>query len=246
MGRAFVVGPSRRGLFALACLALAIVLAAGAALTLARRGDEGRACAPPASALDRARTAYAEGDLARAEEILREVLASAPGDRAAKLPFGRVLLGRGRLQAAREAFSAVLKEDKDNVEAVRGLAEVSEALGDLDAAAAGWRRAAALNSGSAEPRVRLARVLQKKNDFAGAMAALQQARSIDPKREDVDVLFQEVLAAQAAAPAGPPGFPHPGGVSMPPHPQVPNPRTSVPIPQPPDPLKGYPTGGIPR
>ncbi len=235
----------RRGRFALGYLTVALILAAGAALTLTASSGSPRAFTASSPACDRAKAAYADGDLARAEEILREVLASAPADRAAKLLLARVLLARGRLAESRRILMTILGEEKDYYPAVCGVAEVSEALNQPDVAAMWWRRAASINSKDAEPQVRLARVLHKKGDSPGAMAALQRARAIDPKREDVEALFQEILEAQAA-PANPPGIPHAGGVSMPPRPQAPNPRTSVPIPQPPDPLKGYPTGGNPR
>lgn len=200
----------------------------------------------PGDPLAPARTALFERDYARAEELVREFLKGREKHIAGRLLLGRALLGRGRLAEARETFTSLQQEEKNNIEAVRGLAETHEALNQPDMAATWWRRAASISSKDPEPQVRLARVLQRKGDLVAALGALHQARAIDPKREDVEALLQEVLAAQTGAPGQPPGMPakSPGVVAMP---QSPTPKTSVPIPQPPDPLKGYPTtGGNPR
>ncbi len=230
-----------RGKLALVFLAVSVLGAAVTALTLLAGGPEARPAYASPDHLTAAKVAYAEGDLARAETILREALTTRPDCRKAKLLLGRVLLGRGRLEESRATFSSIMKDDKESCEAARGLAEVHEALNQPDLAAVWWQRAASLNSGSAEPHLRLARVLQKKGDLTGALSALQQARAIDPKREDVDAFFQEVLAAQMP-PASSIGGPFPGA-SLAPRLQTPDPRALGPVPQPPDPTRHFPRPG---
>jgi tetratricopeptide (TPR) repeat protein len=230
----------KRGALALGFLGISVLLAATATLVLlgpstARGGPAPRG---PAS-LEAAKLAFADRDFARAKNLLEELLKSDWKNVSARLLLGRVLYEQGRLVAARETFTAVLKEEKDNEEAVRGLAGTYEALNQPDLAAVWWQRAVALNKGrDAEPHLRLARVLSK-SDFADAMAALEQARAIDPKREDVEALFQEILAAQAT-PANPPGVPRAGMVFPLRPPAAPDPRTIAPVPQAPDPAKGFP------
>jgi len=233
----------RRGALALGFLGISLLLAVVAALTLlgpsaAGGGPATRAADP----LEVAKLAFADRDFARAGNLLEELLKSDSKNVSARLLLGRALYEQGRLAAARETFSAILKEEKDNEGAVRGLAGTYEALNQPDLAAAWWQRAVALNnSKDPEPHKRLAQVLLKKGDHAGAMAALQQARAIDPKREDVEALFQEILTAQAV-PGGPAGISRPGS-PIPPGLQPPDPRTRIPTPQPPDPSKEFPRPG---
>lgn len=220
-------------------LAVAVVLAAGACVVLLGTRSSGETMPHEADPLAPAKVAIAERDYARAEDVIGGLLKADPKNVHARLLMGRALLGRGRLGAARETFSTLLQDNKDSFEAARGLAETYEALGQPDLAAALWRRAAALKK-DAEPHLRLARVLSK-SDFAGAMAALQEARSLEPGREDIEPLFQEILAGQTA-PGSIVGGTHPGN-SFPHRPLSPNPRALVPPPQPPDPAKHFPQPG---
>lgn len=236
----------QRGMLVVGILALSVAALGIAALALVASGPSTPTANPAGDPLASARIALFERDYTRAEAFLKEFLQGREKHVPGRILLARALLGRGRLAEARETFTAVQNEEKNNIEAVRGLAETHEALNQPDLAATWWRRAASINSKDAEPQIRLARVLKMKADFVGALGALHQARAIDPKREDVEALMQEVLAAQTGAPAHPPGIPNPASITLPARPQAPNPRTSVPIPQPPDPLKGYPTGGNPR
>ena len=125
--------------------------------------------------------------------------------------------------------------------------EIYEGLNQPDVASLWWRRAIALDRQDACLQVRLALDLQKSGDPAGALGALQQARSIDPGREEIGPLLEKMLAAQTGAPSLPAGRIPPAGPPMPLRSPTPDLKMSVPVPQPPDPLRGYPTpGGNPR
>ncbi len=232
---------SRRGAWALGGFVLSLGLAAGAAgLAMTRRSAES---ATPAADLDRlslAKIAFTEGDWARCEANLREALAARPDDRDARLLLGAVLCERGRLIESKDMFSAALKNDLKSYEAARGLAKVHAALGQTGLAVLYYEKAAALRRDAQSLR-ELGISQYRKGDARGALSSLQQARAMDPAREDLDALFQEILAAQAA-PGSPLGGPH-RGASFSPPPQPPDPRALDPVPQPPDPAKGFPQLG---
>lgn len=60
----------------------------------------------------------------RAERLMR-------GDTAVKVLHGRILVGSGRYDEARELFNEILKREPNNVEALLGLAELDVAIGQV-------------------------------------------------------------------------------------------------------------------
>ena len=136
----------RRGIRSLAFLAGAVVLAIGALLaTVAATSQPSQPSTSREShdSLFEAKLAFAEGDLDRAEELLRSVAGSAATPEA-KILLGRVLLERGRPQEAQRFFGEVIKSDRESFHAVWGLSRVYQALGETDLAVVYLRRAAQL------------------------------------------------------------------------------------------------------
>jgi tetratricopeptide (TPR) repeat protein len=98
-------------------------------------------------------SAYREaGDLARAEDLLRENLKRHPGYLSAHVLLGRCLADRGATEEARNEFGYVLSIDPQNLIALRTLGEMAAAAGDTAEARRWYGELLAVDPMSAEAR----------------------------------------------------------------------------------------------
>jgi tetratricopeptide (TPR) repeat protein len=98
-------------------------------------------------------SAYREaGDLARAEELLRENLKRHPGYLSAHVLLGRCLADRGATEEARNEFGYVLSIDPQNLIALRTLGEMAASTGDTAEARRWYRELLSVDPMSAEAR----------------------------------------------------------------------------------------------
>ena len=93
-----------------------------------RENPEGRTFAPLADAYRKA------GDVPRALEILNTGLHRHPDYLSASIVLGRCYLDLGDLPSAETAFRRVLDLDKENVIAIKALADITERLTRFDEA----------------------------------------------------------------------------------------------------------------
>ncbi len=116
-----------------------------------------------------------EGDLARAEAELREVLAAEPGYIPAHLALGEVLFKSGRPDAAAAEYRAILAIVPGQPQAMFGTARVELLANDDDAAVATLDALMAAHPEMTSGAGLLAQVLDRKGD--AARAALMRRRS---------------------------------------------------------------------
>lgn len=225
------MNPRRRGLAVLALLAAALVAAvAGVVAAVAP------AAAPPvasSSAIDRARAAYLEGDLAGAERLLRDLR----DDRAARRLLGRVLCDRGRLVQAKEVFEGLLKSDAKDVDALRGLARAVRAMGQPTAAVPWLETAADLRKDDPAVWKELGLAQRDAGDSISAFTSVQKSLALDPDQADLSALLPDLLKAPPTAQIpGLPGQPSPFDAAAPARPDDPFRNANRPRPPGVDPL----------
>ncbi len=122
-------------------------------------------------------SAYREaGDLARAEELLRENLKRHPGYLSAHVLLGRCLADRGATEEARNEFGYVLSIDPQNLIALRTLGEMAAAGGDPAAARRWYGELLAVDPMSAEAR----QALEALDSPPAASPAADSAGGWDP------------------------------------------------------------------
>ena len=184
---------SIKGIVLLAGL-VAILAATGGAFALVAGSDAspGIVRAPRLDQMSRAKIAIVDGDLAGAEEILRELLQVSPDRIEVQALLGRVLLDRGRLVEARDLLSAVLKRDDKSFDAVHGLARVYRGMGQLDLACIWFERAAKLSPQDARVLRDLGLVQRENGNTFGALASIQKSLSIDKNQMDVSSIMSEL------------------------------------------------------
>ena len=182
-----------------------------------------------AGALDRAKIAFADGDYIRAERLAREA------GEGGRLLAGRALLERGRLLAARDLFSQVLKESPEIADALRGMGAVLQGLGQHEAAIAYLQKAARVRN-SADDWKALGLAQRDRGENLGALTSLQQSLKLDPEQADVTALLSDLVTGKNAMAGGPTkGF----GVD-PMNPRPIDPDALVPRPRAPDPSQFFP------
>jgi len=155
------------------------------------RGKDGEALAllERAAAADRdsgfprsARGAYYErkGDFDRALEAYRESVKVEPGHGPGHGGIARILLGRGDLDGARLEFDRALAADGDDVSLLLGAAEVREKQQDAKGATLLLERALVHVRDRAALWLRLAALYEAQGRLEDAIAALWEARGVDP------------------------------------------------------------------
>jgi tetratricopeptide (TPR) repeat protein len=226
----------RRGLVLVAALAAAVGVS-GLALASGTAGRTRAAWRPPAEAdaLTRAKCAWADRDLLQAERLLRTWLDGRPDDAAAASLLGRVLLDLGRLDAAQALFAARVQAHPEDVEALRGLAAVSQAQGRADLALVYLHRAADLRKDDALLWKELATAQRSTGDGLGALASAQQAMAADPQRQDLRDLVADLAQSDVRPPV--PGSPA-AASRLPGHGVRPDPLRRFGASVPPDPRPG--------
>jgi SpoIID/LytB domain protein len=164
-----------RGDFTGACAAYETVL---------RRGPDPRVSIQLADAL------RVSGRLDDAARLYREILDAAPAE-----PDPRWGLALVRFQQSRQADRVVAKaaagEARELLEGLTEarpdfalglwrLAEVCEDLGDRDAALAAYGKTLAIDANFRKAHARMARLLEVKKDYEGALARLERAKAVEP------------------------------------------------------------------
>lgn len=144
---------------------------------------------PFAGPVAEARAAAASRAHDRAEALLRSVLDRWPGVLDARLGLARLDAWRGRREAARAAYHAILAERCDAAEAHLGLADLARWDGRLDEAARHYRAVA--DGWPHEPAgyVGLARVALDRGRPADARPLLERALALDPSDPDARALL---------------------------------------------------------
>jgi hypothetical protein len=154
---------------------LAAALALAAAPAAAQLGD-------PAGRVELERLQLADtheraGDLARAEEVLREIMEANPASLSGLLSLERVLRLSGRLEEVLEPIERLLRLDPGSAIGHQARLRTFSSLDrvpDLERAAAAWIRS---NPRNELPYREVARVWRGRGDLRRAAQALEQGRS---------------------------------------------------------------------
>ncbi len=158
---------------------------------------EGRVFAPLADCLRKM------GELQEALDVCRTGLEKHPRYSSAYVILGKIHLERADDDAAREAFERVLEFDPQNLLALRQLAELDEARGDLVAAASRWEAVCGLeiDPARAEERLEALRArLPEAPPESESVQPLADEESAQPDGEPGPEPFAEDLALEADRP----------------------------------------------
>jgi len=136
-----------------------------------------------------------EGDSAHALQVLSSVPDSA---RSAKLygALGAAYEQRKDFKAAIEAFRRAVVLDRDNLDAIRGLAENLLNDGQIDAALEQYKVIADSNPEDAQTYVRIAEVYRRQGKYDLALENLKRADTLVPDTMDVPYNMAAVYQAQ--------------------------------------------------
>ena len=127
------------------------------------------------------------GELREAESLFRRSIGANGEHAEAHLRLGRVLALQGRFADARPELQKALEIAPNDVIRYYGelfLAAVEESLGNLDAAAAGYERAAARFPEAQSPLMALASLSRRRGDRAGARRASDRLFSLPRSTEE--------------------------------------------------------------
>ena len=138
--------------------------------------------------------ALQRGDLATAETLIAQALASKPKDPAALNNLGTVFLRAKRLDAAREQFERAVKAQPAFADAQSNLGNVLRQLGRVAESVAPLRRAFAGNAKSAETANLLGASLIDTGDGRGAVAVFEAAVKARPR--DAQAWLHLAIASQ--------------------------------------------------
>jgi tetratricopeptide (TPR) repeat protein len=136
-----------------------------------------------------------EGDTAHALEVLRAIPDSA---RSAKLyaALGAAYEQRKDYKNAIDAFRHAVFLDRDNLDAIRGLAENLLNDGQLDAALEQYKVIADSNPEDAQTYVRMAEIYRRQAQYDLALESLKRADTLVPDTMDVPYNMAAVYQAQ--------------------------------------------------
>ena len=148
----------------------------------------------------RALVAYQQGDLRAAERLALEAHRRSPRDPDTLLARGVVTQAIGRHDAAAQAFRSLAELQPHEPVHWMNLATAERAAGRLDAAAAGYERAAALGGWSADLLYNSALLELQRGDFLLARERLAQAVARPPVDAEAGCLHAQMLM-QAGEPA---------------------------------------------
>jgi putative PEP-CTERM system TPR-repeat lipoprotein len=142
---------------------------------------------------------FAKNDLVNARKSFEQAFALGPNSIAAAVNLAQLDVLEKRPDAARQRFQAILVKDKNNVEAMMGLAGVAQATGQ-EADYVTWLESAAKTSPSAVlPRLLLATYYMQKNDVRKALTLAQEAQTAQPNNvQALDILATAQLGAGEA------------------------------------------------
>jgi tetratricopeptide (TPR) repeat protein len=136
-----------------------------------------------------------EGDTGHALEVLRAIPDSA---RSAKLyaALGAAYEQRKDYKSAIDAFRRAVVLDRDNLDAIRGLAENLLNDGQLDAALEQYKVIADSNPEDAQTYVRMAEIYRRQAKYDLALDSLKRADTLVPDTMDVPYSMAAVYQAQ--------------------------------------------------
>lgn len=124
-------------------------------------------------------------DLSSAERYLRQALAMHPQDPEMRYSMARVLYEENKFDLAVAEFKELLRLDPGNLKAQDNLGLALEGKGEMQAAAAAYRKAIEMESAaqphSEQPYINLGALLNKLNDANGALPPLLRAAEIAPR-----------------------------------------------------------------
>ncbi|HEX9067288.1 MAG TPA: tetratricopeptide repeat protein [Ktedonobacterales bacterium] len=154
----------------------------------------------PGGQLGQARLALASGQPEVAERICRKKLERQPDDAATRVLLAQVLLQMRRVSEAIAEARRVLKATPNNVDALLVLSSALAQSGGItggvpDEALKTAERAVQLQPKSVTPKVQLAEIMARKNDYAGARRQLDEAAQIDPRNPSVHMMRAVVLSS---------------------------------------------------
>ncbi len=142
------------------------------------------------------------GFLSEALRVLRAGLAQNPEPLAGWILFGRALLQAGQLDVATRVFDNVLAQDRDNVVALKTMAEVASRAGDQRQAAACCRRLLAIVPGDLEVQRRLAELSAEESKPPAPAERAPGWQRLDARLEEaVRAVEHPQNGASPAAPA---------------------------------------------
>ncbi|BDG61857.1 tetratricopeptide repeat protein [Caldinitratiruptor microaerophilus] len=130
----------------------------------------------------RADAAYAAGDLDRAADLYRRVLADHPDDVHALSRTGAILAQTGDLDGAERALRRALAVDPMHAPAHSNLGNVLYTRGDYAGALACYQKAAALDPGSPIYHDNLHAAYKRLGRIGEAVAAYRRARRLEAAR----------------------------------------------------------------
>jgi tetratricopeptide (TPR) repeat protein len=136
---------------------------------------------PPTTLLHRGLAAHRAGDIAAAEALYREVLASEPTQADALFLLATICLGQRRVPQAVALLKRAVAAQPGFAQAHQVLGEALEATGDIPAAIAACRAALTLRPGLAEAHQRLGRLLFGRRETEAAAASFRAAAALRPE-----------------------------------------------------------------
>src|SRR4051812_36759177 len=124
--------------------------------------------------------AEAAGDLARAEQVLRESLERDPGDGATVFALAEFLGRRGRYGEAKPLYDKLRAAFPNEPALLNSIAVMLSKTGRPTQAIDLWRQVHAANPKLAQPLVNIGLALRASGDGTGAIASFQDALRVDP------------------------------------------------------------------
>lgn len=137
--------------------------------------------------------ALRDGQPQRARQLLEQAIGQAPGHPEPLRYLAIVLMQQRQLAAARQTLQRALALAPDDALLHSDLATTHAAMGDMDAALAGWRHAVARDPRLMSAWFNLGRNLQQQGETEAAIAALTQACDLAPQALPPRVLLGDAL-----------------------------------------------------
>lgn len=135
------------------------------------------------------------GNIARAQGLCRQILASSPMHVDTLHLLGLLAVQERAFAQAITLLGKVIKLDPNNAPALLNRGSAYKELGRFDAALASYDRAIALDASLPEAHYNRALVLQELGRIQEAVGAYQRAMSLDPGRAEICVGLGNVLSA---------------------------------------------------
>ena len=158
-----------------------------------RENPEGRTFAPLADAYRKA------GDVPRALEILKTGLELHPDYLSASIVLGRCHLDLGDLASAETAFRRVLDLDKENVIAIKALADITERQARFDESEHWLNYLISIDGGNEEARGQLQRLAAVRDQHSRLSQPLEAAAASAAVEEPSEAPEPELVPARVPA-----------------------------------------------